>query len=155
MTDIEGNVRSGTEGFFLYRTRFLSRLLLKVDDQEPHFVSANPVEPHFMISYHLAASPAGAAAGPPEDKDKSGGELAEKAIEIQTNRYVGGGLHLDVHITNHGLTGTTVTLTWELAADFADQQETQQGARQQNAPVGLGWTKHDGGGELAFSLPPS
>jgi hypothetical protein len=70
VTDTRGRVRSGTEGFFFRRTRFLSRLVMKVNDQEPHFVSANPVEPHFMISYHLAPSPAGADADPPGDKEK-------------------------------------------------------------------------------------
>ncbi|MBV9778100.1 MAG: hypothetical protein JO143_13740, partial [Acetobacteraceae bacterium] len=127
VTDTRGRVQSGTEGFFFRRTRFLSRLVMKVNDQEPHFVSANPVEPHFMISYHLAPSPAGADAGPPGDKEKSGGEMAQKAIEIQVNRFVGGGLHMDVHVTNHGLAPTAVPLAWELAADYADQEETQRG----------------------------
>jgi glycogen debranching enzyme len=150
ITDEEGRVRSGMQGFFLRRTRFLSRLLMKVNDEEPHYVSANPVEPHFLISYHLAPSPAGAAAGPPEDKEKSGGEMAQKAIEIQVNRFVGGGLHLDIHVTNHGLAEATVPLSWELAADYADQEEAESGQRQQKAPVELNWTKHRHGGELAF-----
>ncbi len=124
---------------------------MRVNDEEPHFVSANPVEPHFMISYHLAPSPAGADAGPPpENKEDSGGEKARKGIEIQVNRFVGGGLHLDVHVTNRGLAEATVSLGWELAADYADQQETQQGERQQKAPVTLEWTRHYHGGEVAF-----
>ncbi len=150
ITDTEGRIRSGIEGFFLRRTRFLSRFLIKVDDREPRFVSANPVEPHFLTSYHLAPSSAGAAAGPPEDKEKSGGEIAQKAIEIQVNRFVGGGLHLDIHVTNHGLVETTLLLSFELAADFADQEEAQNGRRQQKAPVELDWTRRRHGGELAF-----
>jgi len=150
ITDTQGRVRSGTEGFFFRGTRFLSRLVMKVNDQEPHFVSANPVEPHFMISYHLAPSPAGAGAGPPGAKEKSGGEMAEKGIEIHVNRFVGGGLHMDVHVTNHGLAETAVPLAWELAADYADQEETQKGERQQKAPVELEWTKQSHGGELVF-----
>ena len=150
ITDTEGRVRSGQEGFFFRRTRFLSRLVLKVGNEEPRFVSANPVEPHFMISYHLAPSPVGAEAGPRANKEKSGGEMAEKGIEIQVNRFVGGGLRLDIHLTNHGLAETTVPLAWELAADYADQQETQTGKRQQKAPVEVEWTKRRHGGELAF-----
>ncbi len=125
---------------------------MKVNDQEPHFVSANPVEPHFLISYHLAPSPAGADAGPtPEDKEDSGGEMAKKGIEIQVNRFVGGGLHQDIHVTNHGLAETTIFLAWELAADYADQAEAQSGERQQKAPVEQVWVKRpDGGGEVTF-----
>ncbi|MBV9755631.1 MAG: hypothetical protein JO047_01105, partial [Alphaproteobacteria bacterium] len=87
ITDGCGRIGSGIEGLYVHRTRFLSRCLLRVDGAEPHFVSANPVEPHAMISYHLARSPAGAAAGPRGDQ-KDGGEIAEKAIEIQVNRFV-------------------------------------------------------------------
>jgi hypothetical protein len=151
VTDADGRVRSGTEGFFLHRTRFLSRLVLRVNDEEPRFVSANPVELHFLISYHIAPSPAGPAAGPsPENKDESGGEMARKGIEIQVNRFVGGGLRLDVHVTNHGLAKATVHLAWELAADYTDREEAQSGKRQQKAPVTLEWTCHRHGGELAF-----
>lgn len=152
ITDTEGRIRSGNEGFYLRRTRFLSRLVMKVADEEPKFVSANPVLPHFMISYHLAASPAGAKAGPtPDDPGNAGGEIAEKGIEIQVNRFVGGGAHFDIHVTNHGMAKTTAALSWELAADFADQSEAQSGERQQKAPIEQAWTaRPDGGGEVAF-----
>ncbi len=151
VVDVTGRIGSGAEGFYLHQTRFLSRLVLKVDGEEPVFVSANPVEPHSLISYHLAPSPAGRAAGPtPGDKGSSGGEIAEKGIELQVNRYVGGGLHQDVHVTNHGMAPTKAALTWEVAADFADQSEARSGKRQQNAPVAQAWTPHPGGGEVTF-----
>ena len=89
ITDSRGAIGSGIEGLYFHRTRFLSRCLLRVDGTEPNFVSANPVEPHSMISYHLAESPAKAAAGP-AGTSKGGGEIAHKAIEIQLNRFVGG-----------------------------------------------------------------
>ena len=66
------------------------------------------------------------------------------------NRYVGGGLHQDIHVTNHGLAKTTAFLSWEFAADFADQEEAQSGERQQKAPVEQAWTKRPDGGELTF-----
>jgi glycogen debranching enzyme len=152
IVDSQGSIRSGVEGLYLRRTRFLSRLVMKVADEEPHFASANPVNAHFIISYHVAPSPAGAEAGPtPEDNENSGGEMAKKGIEIQVNRFVGGGLHQDIHVTNHGLAKTTAFLSWELAADFADQDEAQSGERQQKAPVEQAWTNPpDGGGELTF-----
>ncbi|MBV9758061.1 MAG: amylo-alpha-1,6-glucosidase, partial [Alphaproteobacteria bacterium] len=94
--------------------------------------------------------PAGAAAGPRGDQ-KDGGEIAEKAIEIQVNRFVGGGLHQDIHVTNHGLAETTVTIGFELDADFADQREAAQGKRQQDAPVARSWAVDDAGAVLTFA----
>ncbi|MEO8713657.1 MAG: glycogen debranching N-terminal domain-containing protein, partial [Acetobacteraceae bacterium] len=151
LVDPKGRMGSGMEGFYLRQTRFLSRLVMKLGGEEPSFASANPVEAHSLISYHLAPSPAGAAAGPaPGDAAKAGGEIAQKGIEIQVNRYVGGGLHQDVHVTNHAMAPAAVALTWEIAADFADQTEAQSGERQQNAPVSQAWTKHPDGGEVEF-----
>jgi glycogen debranching enzyme len=154
LTDSQARIADGDEGFYFRRTRFLSRLILKVNGKEPSPASANPVEPHSLIAYHLAPSPAGHKAGPePRKRRNSGGEIARKGLEIQTNTYVGGGLHQDIHITNHGLADTSVTLSWELDADFADQTEAEQGKRQQQAQVERSWAgRPDGnGGELGFS----
>lgn len=149
--DPKGKVAAGMEGFYFRRTRFLSRLLLKIAGEEPTFASANLVEAHSLISYHLAPSPAGAAAGPkPEDETKAGGEMVEKGIEIQISRFVGGGLHQDIHVTNRAMADITATLAWEVAADFADQEEARSGKRQQTAPITQEWTKHPDGGEVRF-----
>lgn len=148
--DSRARLATGLDGLYFRRTRFLSRCVLEVDGREPELVSANPVEPHAITSYHLAPSPAGTDAGPP-DQD-SGGEIARKAIEILVNRFVGGGLHQDVHVTNHGLAEATVALSFQLDADFADQREASEDRREQNAPVSRRWTTDpQGGGELAFS----
>ncbi len=151
VTDAHGRVAAGLEGFYLHRTRFISRLVLKVDDAEPTFVSANPVTSHSLISYHLAPSLAGAAAGPTPDKaEDAGGEIAEKGIEVQINSFVGGGLRQDVHVTNRGMAETTVTLAWEVAADFADHTEAQSGKRQQQASVEDAGADRADGAELTF-----
>ncbi|MGH7016741.1 MAG: glycogen debranching N-terminal domain-containing protein, partial [Caulobacteraceae bacterium] len=125
VTDSRGQIRSGVEGVYFRCTRFLSRLTMKVAGEEPDFASANPVLPHFLISYHLAPSPAGAEAGPTPKDQNSGGEIAKKAIEIQMNRFAGGGLHADVHLSNHGMAEAEVELSFELTADFADLSEAQ------------------------------
>jgi len=71
VTDTRGRIGNGMEGFYLHRTRFLSRLGIKVDEAEPTFVSANAVDHHLITAYHLAPSPAGRAAGPTPDDDSS------------------------------------------------------------------------------------
>ncbi len=80
----------------------------------------------------------------------SGGEIARTAIAVQVNSYVGNGLHQDIHVANHGVAEANVTLSWELAADFADEAEVQRGSRQQTAPIVPVWTNRKEGGELEF-----
>ncbi len=155
VTDTHGRIGDGIKGFYLHRTRFLSRLQIKVNGADPEFVSANTVDHHFMTSYHLAPSPAGAAAGAtPDDPGKGGGEIAKKGIEIQVNAFSGGGMHLDVVVTNHAMAETSVTLALELAADFADLSEAADGKREQEALVERVWTggQTGDGGESAGIL---
>ncbi len=157
VTDTRGRIGGGIEGFYLHRTRFLSRLGIKIDGADPTFVSANVVDHHFITSYHLAPSPVGRAAGPtPEDDSSTGGEIVQKGIEVQVNAFVGGGLHHDIIVTNHAMAETAIALSLELAADYADLTEAQSGKRQQQAPVERSWAGGEksgrgmGAGELAF-----
>jgi hypothetical protein len=132
VSGVHGWIREGLEGFYRHQTRFLSRLAFEVDGRRPDFVSANAVDPYSFTSYYLAPSPAGRAAGPrPDDPDDDGGEIARRAIEIQVDRFVGGGMHQDVTLTNHGLVAAEVALAWELEADFADLREAGGGPRRQ------------------------
>ncbi len=141
VTDTRGRIDGGKEGFFFHQTRYLSSLGIRIDGSDPTFVSANTVDHHLLTSYHLAPSPAGRAAGPtPEDDSSTGDEIVQKAIELQVNAFVGNGLHLDLVVTNHALAETSVTLSLELGADFADLNEAQAGRRQQNALVERAWT---------------
>ena len=104
VTDTRGWISGEQEGFFLHQTRYLSHFSMKIDGAVPKFISANTVDHHFLTAYHLARSPAGRAAGPePDDETSTGGEIVEKAIELQVNVFVGNGLHLDVIVTNHAL----------------------------------------------------
>ena len=157
VTDTHGRIGGGMEGLYLHQTRFLSRFRFKVDGAAPMFVSANVANHHFITSYHLAPSPAGRAAGPtPEDDSGSGGEIAGKGIEVQVNAFCGGGLRLDIFVTNHAMIETSVTLSLELAADFADLNEAQSGKRQQQALVRRRWSgggaeeTGESGGRLEF-----
>lgn len=149
-TDLKGWIGEGIEGFYYRHTRFLSKLRVTVDGEAPLSVSANPVDTYSSIAYYLAPSPAGDAAGPEPGQPQSGGEMVRHGIEVQINRFVGGGLHHDVQVTNHALAPATVVLRWEIEADFADRSEAEQGERQQNAPVERQWRLHQGGGSLAL-----
>ncbi|MFC0406778.1 amylo-alpha-1,6-glucosidase [Roseomonas elaeocarpi] len=155
ITDRQARLREGSHGFFLHQTRFLSRLELEVDGKPPSPISANTVEAHSLLAYHLAPSPAGLAASPDRDNpNASPGEVVSKGIALQLHAFVGGGLHLDLIVTNHALAETEVTLGLVLDADFADIEEVQAGERQQRGTVERHWAPrpNSGGGEPGGAL---
>ncbi len=149
VTDTKGWIGKGLEGVYLHQTRFLSGFHLRIEEAQLSCVSANTVDHHAITAYHLAPSPAGAAAQPPaERQDASGSEIVQKAIEVQVNAFCGTGLHLDVIVTNHGLAATDLTLVFELEADFADFNEALAGKRQQKGLVARRWRPATQGGTL-------
>lgn len=140
VTGRNGLLSGGKEGFFLHQTRFLSRFGITVGGKAPHCASANAVEHHSVLSYHLAPSPAGDEAGPRSGHDNTApGEVAKKAIELQFAFFVGRGLHADVAVTNHGMAPVELTVGLPLGADFADLNEVLAETRQQDAPVERRW----------------
>ena len=156
VTDTRGWIGGEKEGFFFHQTRYLSHFGIRIDGTDPKFISANTVDHHFLTAYHFAPSPAGRAAGPtPDDESSTGGEIVQKGIELQINVFVGDGLHFDIIFTNHALAPTTVSVSLDCKADFADLNEAQSGKRQQNGLVERVWSDadaHEGDaqGELAF-----
>jgi hypothetical protein len=77
--------------------------------------------------------------------------MVRHGVELQINRFVGGGLHLDVHATNHFVAPANIELSWEFDADFADRAEAEQGERQQTGPVERRWNWETGQGKLSFN----
>jgi N-terminal domain of (some) glycogen debranching enzymes len=100
VTDRQGSIRGGEQGFYYRQTRFLSKLQLIVDGKTPDGVSANAVDSYSSVAYWLTAAPAGAKAGPDPDLGEGGGEMVRHGIEVQMNSFIGGGLHCDVYVTN-------------------------------------------------------
>jgi glycogen debranching enzyme len=151
LTGVHGHIGRGIEGLYLHQTRFVSRFELKVNGRVPRFVSANPVDTYSFISYYLAPSPAGEAAGPGgRDPRERAGEIVDKGVEIQLNRFVGEGFHHDVLVTNHALAETTIELGFRVEADFADITECVEGRRTQRAPVDVDWEPVAVGAQLTF-----
>ena len=100
-------------------------------------------------AYHLAPSPAAGAAEPGGERaGPSGSETVQKGIELQVNAFCGGGLHVDIIVTNHSLAAAEATLALELTTDFADFNEALAGKRQQTGLVERRWTGSGDGGEL-------
>ena len=75
----------------------------------------------------------------------------DRQVVIRVARFVGRGMHEDLEISNHGLSGAKLNLVWELDADFADLLEARGGERKQTAPIEMHWTPHNGAdGTLRF-----
>ncbi len=153
VTNIDGRIDdAGIEGFFLHQTRFLSRFRIRINGSDPKFISANAVDHHFVTAYYLAPTPAGNSAGPKHDESGAqGGEVVQKAIELQVNSFAGNGLHVDIILTNHAMLETEVTLSLDLMADFSDFNECLAGKRQQTGVVERTFEAgHSGAGTLHF-----
>jgi glycogen debranching enzyme len=113
ITGVHGHVSHGLHGFYHHKTRFLSRFRLTIDGRDPAFVAATPVAHHSMIAYYLAEAP-------PSPTGRGAGEVREKGLEVQVNRFVGDALHQDVRVTNRTLDPVTFTLAFEAEVDFDD-----------------------------------
>jgi glycogen debranching enzyme len=136
-------------GLFFRDTRFLSELRLRVNGQWPEPLAATTIDP-FSASFVL------------RDQPRPG--LADSALMIFRNRYVGRGMREDVTLRNYGLEPALCVLELSVAADFADLFEVKEGRVEKlgdlNVHVGEGritWSYRRGqfsrGAHLDFSEP--
>src|SRR5215213_1412864 len=149
-TGRDGFISDGAEhGLFVNQTRLLSRYRYLIDGQPPQPNACSNFEQHSWLGYYITLPP-GITTG---QKDQGSGQVpqaTEQALELRLSRYVGGGVHEDVDLTNFTQQPTAFRLELEVAADFADQSETR-GERQQQGALTAAW--HEAGDdtwELTF-----
>jgi glycogen debranching enzyme len=99
-------------GVFFRDTRFLSELRLRVNGQWPEPLAATTPDP-FSAAFVL------------RDHPRPG--LADSALLVFRNRYVGRGMREDVTVRNYGLEPALCALEFSVAADFADLFEVKEG----------------------------
>ena len=95
LTDIQRNMTGATDGFYFRRTRFISAIHVLLDSTDMQPISATLASANMLVAYSRAALPSS------ENGPDAGGEIAEKAITLQVNSFVGDGLHQDVRVSNH------------------------------------------------------
>jgi|GEM_PF-4810232 len=130
-TDRDGMTRGGREhGLFAYETRLLSRYVIIVDGERPEPVALSNVEQHSWLGYYVTAPP-----GVDTGEEDSGSGLmqgsARQTLELRVSRYVGGGAHEDLDLTNYSTQPTRFRLAlevvvrqpspWSLTATFAER----------------------------------
>jgi glycogen debranching enzyme len=125
-------------GLFVDETRVLSRYRWLIDGVAPQPVSSSNVAQRSWLGYYIAPAPGGDAE---KERDLISG-AAQEPLELRLSRYVGGGMHEDVDLTNHARWPVKVTLRLDLDSDFADQAETG-GDRKQHGERETVWTAGD------------
>ena len=146
-----GDMQPGLpHGLFFRDTRFLSELRLRVNGQWPEPLAATTLDP-FSAAFVL------------RDHPRVG--LADSALMVFRNRYVGRGMREDVTLRNFGLEPAFCSLEFSVAADFADLFEVKEGRVEKvgdlSVHVGerrITWSYRRGhfsrGAHLDFSEPP-
>ena len=105
LSDDLGDMSGETSGFFAWDTRFLSRLVLRVDGARPLPLSAGRLQ-HFAAAFYLR--------NPPLDG------LPGDSLSIARRRFVGTGLQERIAVRNESMDRLEFELSLELGADFAD-----------------------------------
>jgi glycogen debranching enzyme len=105
LSDDLGDVAGETTGFFAWDTRFLSRLVLRVDGARPLPLSAGRLQ-HFAAAFYLR--------NPRVDG------LPGDSLSIARQRFVGTGLQERIVVRNESMERLAFELSVELGADFAD-----------------------------------
>ena len=130
-------------GLFVDETRLLSRWAYTIEGKPPDPVSASNVSQNSWLGYFIAAAP-----DMPIEKERDAiSAAAQEAIELRISRFVGGGIHEDVDITNFARRPVKFAFEIELDADFADQSETN-GERQQRGKQKWSWEDRGNAWEL-------
>ena len=139
-TDDDGAVRPKLDrGLFVDETRLLSRYRHLIDGAPPQLVSASNVAQRSWLGYFIVRPPGGE---PRRERDAISA-AAQETLELRLSRYVGGGLHEDIDLTNFARWPVQVRLELEIEADFADPAETS-GERQQHGRRSSTWRAGEG-----------
>lgn len=134
------------QGLFVDQTRVLSSYCYFINGVRPRPVTLSNVEQHSWMGYYII-SPPGMRDGratlvAPEN-------AAQQSIELRLSRYISGGMHEDVDLSN--FTQQPVSLDLEVLpdADFADQEESK-GERKQRGAQKCEWSEGDHEWRLTF-----
>src|SRR5436190_10496385 len=105
ISDDRGDIAADTSGLFALDTRFLSRLVLRLDGARPLLLSSGTVQ-HFSAAFFL--------------RNANTHVLPHDAVSIARERFVGTGMQERIAVRNVSMQRLEFELSVELEADFAD-----------------------------------
>ena len=142
IVDTAGECNDGEplSGFYFREARFLRTLQLRIDGEQPWLCEAAAVAPallSFVYTYPEVAEYGGGGSGQSGDETPQNSKgIPQRALSIEVSIAVRThGLDVSASIANHADRAVSFELGWLLGADFADIQEAQAAARQQQARV--------------------
>ena len=130
-----------SSGFYFRETRYLRTLSLTVNGEPPWLCQAAAREPdtlEFDFAHPELTVFGGGGTGQSRAEDvRDHNGVPYRALDLRVRYRTGvNRLTVECHIANLSLEPVSLELRWDLGADFADIQETLNGERQQQAPVG-------------------
>ena len=105
VSDDLGDVDGETSGFFAWDTRFLSRLVLRIDGARPLPLSSGRLQ-HFSAAFYL--------------RNPRVNGLPGDSLSIARQRFVGTGLQERIAVRNESMERLVFELSLEIGTDFAD-----------------------------------
>lgn len=142
VVDTAGECNDGEplSGFYFREARFLRTLQLRIDGEQPWLCEAASVAPAllaFVYTYPEVAEYGGGGSGQSGDETPQNSKgIPQRALSIEVSIAVRAhDMHVSASIANHADRAVSFELGWLLGADFADLQEAQASARQQQARV--------------------
>lgn len=111
-----------THGLFHRDTRFLSVFRIEIDGVAPQVLSTHEVD-YYSAAFFLA---------PEFTAMRTGAELS-----VVRNRFLGGGLHEDILITNYSREPVDARVTVVFDSDFADLFEIKEGIHEKKGEFGF------------------
>jgi glycogen debranching enzyme len=137
------------QGLFVNETRLLSKYEYRINGNTVQPVALCNVEQHTWLGYYIVLPP-GFQPGPP---DKGSGQVtaaSQNSLELKLSRYVSGGVHEDVDLTNFTLQPTSFRLRLRIDADFAAIDETLSRRKQRGRKTRTWLANGTGCGVLGF-----
>ncbi len=126
LTSLDGEIRGGTDGYYIDGARLLSKLTILVNGTSPETFSGGRPRPVEIVVH---------------GRLQEDGDLLNDALFSKLNWLLGpNGLCLRLTLMNYAPQRTRrFELSMTMAADFADFHEASTGSRQQKADVAMEW----------------
>lgn len=117
LTELDGQVISGSQkGLYFYDTRLVSNWTIFANGEPWDLLSSGALR-SFATQIFLAN----------RKLDSENGPIEAHTVSLTLTRHVGGGVHEDIDMTNHGLRAVSFNLEIAVRSDFADIFEVKTG----------------------------
>jgi glycogen debranching enzyme len=130
ITDEDGQIPWPTDkGFYHFDTRVISAWLIYADGEPWDLLNSGGIA-HYAARIYLANRSLVTEAGP----------IAARILGLTISRCIGGGIHEDLDLVNHGMTPVRFSLEIVVRSDFADIFEVKSGKIVRRGKITTQWS---------------